>query len=93
MKTLDRRPSGNPARGKGTPRLTDVNYFCRGRSAQDTTNLRALGWTPRQAFSDGLAATVEWYRENPWWWQPIKHKDSAYQAYYEAQYQNRDGAR
>jgi dTDP-glucose 4,6-dehydratase len=27
----------------------------------------ALGWRPRRAFDDGLAATVEWYRANRAW--------------------------
>jgi len=62
------------------------------RYALDTTKLRTLGWAPRHAFADGLAATVEWYRANPWWWGPIKHQDPAFQAYYEAQYSARQGA-
>jgi dTDP-glucose 4,6-dehydratase len=56
------------------------------RYALDTTKLRALGWTPRHVFADGLAAVVDWYKASPWWWQPIKHADPAYQAYYKAQY-------
>ena len=59
------------------------------RYALDTTKLRALGWAPRHAFADGLAATVEWYRGNPWWWEPIKHQDPAYRSYYKAQYAER----
>ena len=62
------------------------------RYALDTTKLRALGWAPRHPFADGLAATVEWYRANPWWWGPIKHQDPAFQAYYQAQYTARQGA-
>ena len=62
------------------------------RYALDTAKLRALGWAPRHAFADGLAATVEWYQANPWWWRPIKHEDPAYQAYYKAQYATRSGA-
>ena len=62
------------------------------RYALDTTKLRTLGWAPRHAFSDGLAATVEWYRANSWWWGPIKHQDPAFQAYYQAQYTARQGA-
>jgi dTDP-glucose 4,6-dehydratase len=62
------------------------------RYALDTTKLRALGWAPRHVFADGLAATVEWYKASPWWWQPIKHEDPAYQAYYKAQYSARTGA-
>ncbi len=62
------------------------------RYALDTSKLRALGWAPRHVFADGLAATVEWYKANPWWWQPIKHQDPAFQAYYQAQYSARTGA-
>ena len=62
------------------------------RYALDTAKLRTLGWAPRHVFADGLAATVEWYRANPWWWRPIKHEDPAYQAYYQAQYATRTGA-
>lgn len=32
---------------------------------------RDLGWSPEIEFSDGLAAAVEWYRENPRWWRPL----------------------
>lgn len=44
------------------------------RYAIDSTKLRTeLGWVP--AFSDfetGLAATIDWYRENESWWMPQK---------------------
>jgi dTDP-glucose 4,6-dehydratase len=59
------------------------------RYALDTTKLRALGWAPRHVFADGLAATVEWYKASPWWWQPIKHQDAAFREYYSAQYAER----
>ena len=36
--------------------------------------------------SDGLQQTVEWYRDNEWWWRPIKEQDAAYKAYYQTQY-------
>ena len=42
------------------------------RYAVDSSKLRALGWTPAHSFDAGLAATVEWYRENREWWEPIK---------------------
>lgn len=44
------------------------------RYAIDATKLRdELGWTPRYTdFRDGLAATVDWYRENESWWRPLK---------------------
>jgi dTDP-glucose 4,6-dehydratase len=56
------------------------------RYSLDTAKLRALGWAPRQTFADGLAATVAWYRENEWWWRPVKEQDPAFRAYYQAQY-------
>ena len=61
------------------------------RYALDTTRIAALGWTPRMAFDDGLAATVAWYRDNEWWWRPIKEHDPAFREYYQRQYQS--GAR
>jgi len=42
------------------------------RYSVDTSRTRALGWEPRWTFSDALAATVEWYRENRWWWEPLR---------------------
>ena len=40
------------------------------RYAIDSTKLRAeLGWVPRfPDFEAGLAATIEWYRDNETWW-------------------------
>jgi dTDP-glucose 4,6-dehydratase len=46
--------------------------------------LRALGWTPRVHFDEGIARTVEWYRSNAWWWEPIRKGD--YLDYYERHY-------
>jgi dTDP-glucose 4,6-dehydratase len=59
------------------------------RYALDTSKLRALGWAPQVPFDEGLADTVAWYRENEWWWRPIKERDPAFKAYYEAQYERR----
>jgi dTDP-glucose 4,6-dehydratase len=42
------------------------------RYSVDTTRARALGWEPRWGLDEGLVATVEWYRENRWWWEPIR---------------------
>jgi dTDP-glucose 4,6-dehydratase len=56
------------------------------RYALDTTKLRSLGWTPQVPFDAGVAATVEWYRANEWWWRPVKEQDPAFRAYYAAQY-------
>ena len=32
-----------------------------------------LGWAPKHTdFSEGLQATIDWYRDNEWWWRPLK---------------------
>jgi dTDP-glucose 4,6-dehydratase len=59
------------------------------RYALDTSKLGSLGWRPQVSFDTGLADTVTWYRENEWWWRPIKENDPAFRAYYDAQYGRR----
>jgi dTDP-glucose 4,6-dehydratase len=59
------------------------------RYSLDTSKLRALGWRPQIRFEEGLEDTVRWYRENEWWWRPIKEQDSSFRAYYQAQYGSR----
>ena len=36
----------------------------------------ALGWRTEHTLDAGLAATVEWYRNNREWWEPLKAKAS-----------------
>ncbi|WP_035841489.1 dTDP-glucose 4,6-dehydratase [Kitasatospora azatica] len=36
-----------------------------------------LGYRPRQELAAGLAATVDWYRENPGWWRPLQQRAAA----------------
>jgi dTDP-glucose 4,6-dehydratase len=43
-----------------------------------------LGWRPEIRFREGIAATVEWYENNGWWWEPIRSGD--YREYYQRQY-------
>ena len=54
------------------------------RYSLSSEKVRALGWSPRVGFTDGLAATVQWYRDNEWWWGPIRSGE--YRSYYERQY-------
>jgi dTDP-glucose 4,6-dehydratase len=42
------------------------------RYSLDDSALRALGYSPRVSFGDGLATTVRWYQENRAWWEPLK---------------------
>ena len=54
------------------------------RYSLSSDKVRALGWSPRVRFSEGLEQTVAWYRDNAWWWEPIRSGE--YRAYYERQY-------
>jgi dTDP-glucose 4,6-dehydratase len=47
------------------------------RYALDTAKMRALGWAPQVDFDEGLASTVEWYRDGRPWWEPIKSGEYA----------------
>src|SRR5262245_24775671 len=59
------------------------------RYSLDTSKLESLGWRPQEAFDQGLAKTVAWYRENEAWWRPIKDEDPEFRKYYQHQYGNR----
>jgi dTDP-glucose 4,6-dehydratase len=54
------------------------------RYSLSSQKLRELGWEPQVRFDDGLPRTVAWYRDNGWWWEPIR--SGAYREYYERQY-------
>ena len=58
------------------------------RYAVDAGKLRSLGWEPRYDATEALRATVQWYAENRWWWEPIKSGDH-YKEYYRRQYEER----
>jgi dTDP-glucose 4,6-dehydratase len=51
------------------------------RYSNDSTKIRSeLGWQPLyESFRDGLASTVDWYRQNEWWWK--SHKETAEDRY------------
>ncbi len=42
------------------------------RYAIDDTKVRALGWSPEKGFDERLEETVKWFKENEWWWKPLK---------------------
>jgi dTDP-glucose 4,6-dehydratase len=54
------------------------------RYSLSSDKVRALGWEPLTVFADGLPRTVDWYRDNEWWWAPIRSGE--YREYYERHY-------
>jgi dTDP-glucose 4,6-dehydratase len=54
------------------------------RYSLGSEKVRALGWEAQVRFAEGLKTTVDWYRENTAWWEPIRSGD--YREYYERQY-------
>jgi dTDP-glucose 4,6-dehydratase len=59
------------------------------RYSLTSDRVRALGWEPRTDLRSGLPLTVEWYRDNEWWWGPIRSGE--YLDYYERHYGRRLG--
>jgi dTDP-glucose 4,6-dehydratase len=43
------------------------------RYSIDTAKVRSLGWEPTHDFPTALETTVAWYRDNRWWWEPLKN--------------------
>jgi dTDP-glucose 4,6-dehydratase len=41
------------------------------RYSIDIAKVGALGWSPERDFTDAIAATVAWYRDNRAWWEPL----------------------
>jgi dTDP-glucose 4,6-dehydratase len=54
------------------------------RYSLSSQKLEGLGWRAQVGFEEGLARTVQWYRDNEWWWEPIR--SGAYREYYERHY-------
>jgi dTDP-glucose 4,6-dehydratase len=47
------------------------------RYAVDSSKVRALGWEPKRSLGEALDATFDWYRDNRWWWEPLKARAEA----------------
>jgi dTDP-glucose 4,6-dehydratase len=54
------------------------------RYSLSAARLEALGWGAAVPFDEGIERTVAWYRDNEWWWEPIRSGE--YREYYERQY-------
>ena len=48
----------------------DLRYAIDARKIRDE-----LGWEPKEDFESGFHKTVQWYLENPDWWQRILSGD------------------
>ena len=44
------------------------------RYSLDDARLRSMGYAPRTTFDEGLAQTVQWYRDHESWWRAVKDK-------------------
>lgn len=42
------------------------------RYSVDSAKIHRLGWRPAREMEEALAATVAWYQDNRWWWEPLK---------------------
>lgn len=52
------------------------------RYSVDTAKITSqLGFSPRVPFSQGLASTLRWYRDNRSWWEPLVKGSAARQAH------------
>lgn len=54
------------------------------RYALNTDKIKALGWRPEKTFDERLEETINWYKENQWWWKKLKTGE--YLKYYKKQY-------
>ncbi len=44
------------------------------RYALNCDKINALGFKPEYSFEEELKETINWYKENSWWWNPLKKK-------------------
>jgi dTDP-glucose 4,6-dehydratase len=44
------------------------------RYSVDITKVTELGWRRQRTLDEALEATVAWYRDNRWWWEPLKQR-------------------
>jgi len=54
------------------------------RYSLSSSKTEELGWKAEVPFEEGIGGTVEWYRDNPDWWEPIRSGE--YREYYLAKY-------
>ncbi len=58
------------------------------RYSINCAKLRSLGWHSRYGFADAIQETIQWYKDNRWWWEKIKSGE--FREYYKEQYKLQD---
>jgi dTDP-glucose 4,6-dehydratase len=43
------------------------------RYSVDISKITELGWRKQRTLDEALEETVAWYRDNRWWWEPLKN--------------------
>ena len=62
-----------------------------GRHAVNSDKFRKkYGWKPQYEFDSAIKATIEWYKNNRDWWEPIKYKTGEFKEYFNKQYLERE---
>ncbi|MHB0977110.1 MAG: dTDP-glucose 4,6-dehydratase [Candidatus Aquicultorales bacterium] len=46
------------------------------RYSIDSSKVRSLGWSPAHGFEEALRMTIDWYKENEWWWRKLKETEA-----------------
>lgn len=71
-----------PSKPVGVSRYRDLISFVKDRPghdiryAIDASKIEAdLGWVPLESFESGLRKTVQWYLDNPGWWERVLSGD------------------
>ncbi|HEV7750588.1 MAG TPA: dTDP-glucose 4,6-dehydratase [Baekduia sp.] len=54
------------------------------RYSLGSEKVRTLGWEAQVGFEEGLKRTIDWYRDNAAWWEPIRSGE--FREYYEKHY-------
>jgi dTDP-glucose 4,6-dehydratase len=57
------------------------------RYCLDVRKIMSLGWEPNYTNEEAIRATVRWYVDNHWWWEPIRSGE--FKEYYRQNYANR----
>jgi dTDP-glucose 4,6-dehydratase len=43
------------------------------RYSLNSSKIKNLGWNPKFTFEEAFHLTINWYKQNKWWWEPLKN--------------------